>query len=132
MGVAGVLRLGRPRRVLLGLRTEATHSRNLARRPGVSIVVFDSQVPAYSGQAVYMSTEAGELAGRDLDRGLAVYPGPAERGGGALVVEQVTPPAPYRLYRATVTEHSILCPRDTGRPCALHALAVDHRTGVAL
>ncbi len=31
---------------------EARHSRNIAARPQVAIVIFDSQVPAGSGQAV--------------------------------------------------------------------------------
>jgi Pyridoxamine 5'-phosphate oxidase len=110
---------------------EVTHSRNLARRPQVSIVVFDSQVPAYTGQAVYMSATAEELAGDDLERGLDVYPGPAERGAGAMTAGQLQPPALYRLYRATVSQHSILCPRSSG-PCAVHGRAFDHRTAVTL
>jgi len=32
---------------------EATHSRNLAVRPEVSIVIFDSRTPVGSGQGVY-------------------------------------------------------------------------------
>lgn len=109
---------------------EATHSRNLAERPQVSIVIFDSTVPPYSGQAVYLSAVAAELAGDDLDLGLAVYPGPPERGASSVTLEQVTPPAPYRLYRATVSEHSILCPRQPRQPCPIHGIAVDHRTSV--
>jgi nitroimidazol reductase NimA-like FMN-containing flavoprotein (pyridoxamine 5'-phosphate oxidase superfamily) len=38
---------------------EATHSRNIATRPEVSIVVFDSQVPAYSGQATVSPSTIG-------------------------------------------------------------------------
>jgi hypothetical protein len=110
---------------------EATHSQNLARRPQTSIVIFDSRAPEGAGQAVYMSALAEQVAARDLDRGLAVYPGPAERAGAPLAAEHVQAPAPYRLYRATVSGHSVLCPRDTG-PCALHGLAFDHRTPVRL
>jgi hypothetical protein len=109
---------------------EATHSRNLAERPQMSIVIFNSQVPPYSGQAVYVSAVAAELAGDELDLGLAVYPGESWRGGSSLSLEEVTPPAPYRLYRATAREHSILCPRKRGEPCPLHAIAFDHRTTV--
>jgi nitroimidazol reductase NimA-like FMN-containing flavoprotein (pyridoxamine 5'-phosphate oxidase superfamily) len=58
---------------------EVTHSRNLARRPQVSMVIFDSQVPAGAGEAVYMTATAEELTGADLDRGVAIYPGPPER-----------------------------------------------------
>ena len=117
----------------------ATHSRNLAQRPQLSIVIFDSGVPAGTGQAVYMSAAAAQVAAHDLGPGLAVYPGRAEPGsaepGSAepgsdpLTPEQVQAPAPYRLYRATVSGHSVLCPRTTGR-CALHGLQFDHRTPV--
>src|SRR5882757_5592651 len=33
----------------------AAHSRNLIQRPQVSLVIFDSQQPPYTGQAVYMT-----------------------------------------------------------------------------
>jgi hypothetical protein len=108
---------------------EATHSRNLAQRPQLSIVIFDSGVPAGTGQAVYMSATAEQVAAHDLGPGLAIYPGPADPGSDALTPEQVQAPAPYRLYRATVSGHSVLCPRATG-PCALHGLQFDHRTPV--
>ena len=42
---------------------EVTHSRNLAARSEVSIVVFDSQTPISTGQAVYMSAVAGQVTG---------------------------------------------------------------------
>jgi nitroimidazol reductase NimA-like FMN-containing flavoprotein (pyridoxamine 5'-phosphate oxidase superfamily) len=108
---------------------EATHSQNLAERPQLSIVIFDSGAPAGTGQAVYMSATAEQVAAHDLGPGLAVYPGPAEPGSYPLTPEQVRAPAPYRLYRATVSAHSVLCPRATG-PCMLHGLQFDHRTPV--
>jgi hypothetical protein len=111
---------------------EATHSRNLAARPQVSIVVFDSTAPAGSGQAVYMAATAGQVAEGDLAAGLEVYPGPAARGGRPMRSEQLLAPAAYRLYRASVTEHSILCPREAGEPCAEHGRSFDHRTVVTL
>ncbi len=110
---------------------DAAHSRNIARRPQVSMVIFDSQVPTYHGRAVYLSATATELAGRDLDRGLGIYPGPASRGATALELADVTAPSRYRLYRATVTEAFVLCPREPRQACALHDIAVDHRTPVA-
>lgn len=114
---------------------EARHSGNLLQRPQVSLVVFDSQVPAYTGQAVYLSATAQELAGSDLARGLEIFPGPAERGGRAMTPEQLRPPAPYRLYRATVSQQWILCPDPSGGTsglCAAHERAIDHRTAVTL
>jgi hypothetical protein len=110
--------------------TDALHSRNLAERPHVSIVIFDSTVPAYHGRAVYAVGDARELSGSDLDRALEVYPGPEGRGGTAVTREDVTAPAQYRLYRATAREMWVLCPREPGHPCPLHGLGQDHRARV--
>lgn len=111
---------------------EVTHSRNIAVRPEVSIVVFDSTVPAGEGKAVYMRATAAQPAGDDVVRGLAVYPGPLERGGRVLTPDEVQAPGPYRLYAANVSEHSVLCPREAGQPCAPHGRSFDHRTNLTL
>jgi hypothetical protein len=113
---------------------DVTHSANLAVRPEVSIVVFDSRAPAGAGgaHAVYMSATAAEVASAELDRTLALAPSFARRGGADLTAADLRPPAPYRLYRATVTGHSVLCPRSPGEPCAGHGLRHDHRTRVLL
>lgn len=49
---------------------EARHSRNLAARSEVSIIIFDSRGPIGKGQAVYVSAIVEELTGADLERGL--------------------------------------------------------------
>jgi uncharacterized protein YhbP (UPF0306 family) len=97
---------------------EATHSRNLAQRPQIAMVVFDSTAPEGTGQAVYMSAAAEQVPDGDLDQALALYPGPIS--------------APYRLYRATAFEHSILCPREGGGACTSHGVLFDHRVPVRL
>jgi hypothetical protein len=109
---------------------DAQHSRNLAERPQVSMVIFDSTVPAYHGRAVYAVGEARELSGSDLDRGLEAFPRPDGRGGTPLTREEVTAPAPYRLYQAAASDMWVLCPREPRQPCPLHGLAKDHRTRV--
>ncbi|MFB9237369.1 pyridoxamine 5'-phosphate oxidase family protein [Plantactinospora siamensis] len=109
---------------------DAVHSRNLAERPPVSIVVFDSRVRPYHGRALYAAGTAVELDDADLDRGLRVYPGPSDRGGTALTLDDVTGSSPYRLYRATATDVWVLCPREPGQPCPLHGLGKDHRVRV--
>jgi len=88
---------------------DAQHSRNLAGRPEVSIVVFDSGVPIGTGQGVYMSARAEELAGEELERGVEVFAGRSEEHGGRpWSADDVTPPAPHRLYRASVDQHWML------------------------
>lgn len=113
---------------------EVTHSRNLVHCPQVSIVIFDSRAPVGTGEAsaVYMTAVAGEVQAADVDQGLLVYPGPPRRGARRFVAADVQAPAPYRLYRALVSEHSVLCPRAAGEPCAEHGSAFDHRTAVHL
>jgi hypothetical protein len=113
---------------------EVTHSRNLAQRPELSIVVFDSRAPVGTGDesAVYMSATAAEVPVADLDRTLAAFPGFTDRGGREFPADKLRPPEPYRLYRAVVAAHSVLCPRPTGVPCARHGLSYDHRTQVEL
>jgi uncharacterized protein YhbP (UPF0306 family) len=105
---------------------EVRHSNNIAVRPQVSIVIFDSQVPVGKGQAVYMSAVAKELTDTDFDRGLDIYNGrfsnPAEHGVRPIKPEDVQEPALYRLYRAIVSEHWVLDP--VGHP--------DHRISVTV
>lgn len=113
---------------------DVAHSRNLAVRPEASIVVFDSRAPVGAGgdHAVYMTAVAGEIPPGELDHALASAPSFARRGGADVTAADLRPPAPYRLYRATVTEHSVLCPRSAGEPCTDHGLRHDHRTRVLL
>ena len=110
--------------------TDARHSRHLAERPQVSMVIFDSTVAPYHGRAVYAVGEAREVSGSDLDRALRAYPRSDARGATPVTREDVTAPAPYRLYRAAVSDMWVLCPREPMRPCPLHGLAKDHRARV--
>jgi len=88
------------------------HSRNVKARPEVSIAIFNSQVAVGSGQAVYMSARAEELSGTELERDVAVFDAAGQAQGLARrwALEDMVAPAPYRLYRATVSEHWVLDP----------------------
>jgi hypothetical protein len=97
-------------------RRDAQHSRNLAMRPQLSGVIFDSTVPAYHGRAVYLSGTAAELTGRELDRGVEIFRVDPNRGGTTVSVEDVSAPSEYRLYRAAVSEAFVLCPRGPRQP----------------
>ena len=91
----------------------ARHSRNIAVRPQVAIVIFDSRAPEGTAQAVYVSAAAEELAGADLERGIGIFSRASAAAGGELSewrLEDVRVPAPYRLYRATATAHWVLDP----------------------
>jgi hypothetical protein len=110
----------------------AQHSLNISVRPEVSLVVFDSTVVPGEGEAVYVAATASQLSGADVERGLLVYPKQSGPGVRSLGVADVSPPSPYRLYRADASEQWILCPRSAGTACAPHGLAYDHRLSVGL
>jgi nitroimidazol reductase NimA-like FMN-containing flavoprotein (pyridoxamine 5'-phosphate oxidase superfamily) len=98
-------------------RLETRHSRNLAVRPQLSIVIFDSGAPIGTGQGVYMDAVAEQLsdAGHAIDvfsrRSLA-------QGGHEWTVADVSPPAELRVYCATATEQW-LGHRDRRTPVSL-------------
>jgi hypothetical protein len=87
----------------------ARHSTNVAARPDVSIVVFDSRQAIGTGKAVYIDALAEQVTGADGERGLAVF---SERslahGGHAWTAELVEAPARLRLYRATATARYVV------------------------
>ena len=94
---------------------EATHSRNIAGRPEIGIVIFDSRVPIGTGQGVYMAASAAEVIGPDREPGIGVFSMRSLRAGGtAFRVEDVGPSSGIRLYRAVASEYSMLA--KDGRP----------------
>ena len=102
---------------------EVRHSRNIAVRSRISVVIFNSQAVIGTGQGVYMSAAAEQLTGSDLDRGIELFSRTSlGHGGHEWKREDVQAPALYRLYRATALERWILDP--AGHP--------DHRTPVTL
>ena len=96
---------------------EATHSRNLAVRPQLAIVIFDSH-EAGGWKALYMSAVAEQLT--DVDDAIGIFSRHGETQGlRAWTREDVAPPARHRLYRATVSEHFVLDPHDQRLPVSL-------------
>jgi nitroimidazol reductase NimA-like FMN-containing flavoprotein (pyridoxamine 5'-phosphate oxidase superfamily) len=79
---------------------ESQHSQNIAERPDVSLVVFDSSADPHTGQAVYLDATAGRVpddelaqacdaAFRDVDEALSFTP-------------ETLRNEPFVLYRARV------------------------------
>ena len=96
---------------------KARHSRNIAERPELAIVIFDSHEPG-SWKAVYMSGVAEQVA--DVDEGIEVFARrSAEQGLSVWTRDNVLPPAKHRLYRATVHEHFVLDDHDERLPVTL-------------
>jgi uncharacterized protein YhbP (UPF0306 family) len=87
------------------------HSRNVAARPEVSIVIFDSRVRIGGAQAVYMAAEVDRPDGADLQRGIEIFSRVSQsHGARPWTLDDVSEPARLRLYRATASEHWILDP----------------------
>ena len=90
----------------------AWHSRNIAVRPEVSLVVFDSRVPVGGATAVYMCGVAAEVSGAAIAAAAARYnEASLAKGGQAVDLAEVSPGGRFRLYRATVGEHWLREPR---------------------
>ena len=99
---------------------EARHSQNLAARPDVSIVIFDSTVPINTGRAVYMAASAAEVTGDGRAEILEVYSQRAvAHGGRAFAIADVEAPAHLRLYRAVATDQYALDEHDDRVPITL-------------
>jgi nitroimidazol reductase NimA-like FMN-containing flavoprotein (pyridoxamine 5'-phosphate oxidase superfamily) len=78
---------------------EARHSRNIAARPQVAIVIFDSH-EAGGWKAVYVSATAGEVTGADVERGIELFNRKSvDRGLREWTAEDVRAPAKHRLSR---------------------------------
>jgi nitroimidazol reductase NimA-like FMN-containing flavoprotein (pyridoxamine 5'-phosphate oxidase superfamily) len=98
-------------------KPEARHSRNLAARPELAIVIFDSH-RAGGWNALYMAAMAEELT--DVDEGIETFSQRSQAQGlPAWTRGDVLPPARHRLYRATVSEHFVLDPHDRRLPVRL-------------
>ena len=94
-------------------KPDARHSRNLAARPEAGIVIFDSTVPMGTGQAVYVEATVELLEGEGEASGIEVFSARSQANGGpAWTVDDIRPPAPLRLYRATATAHYVLGAND--------------------
>ncbi len=102
---------------------DVTHSVNIAVRPEVGIVVFDTHAPIGAGQGVYLSAVAELLQDGETDRGIEAFSRRSvAHGGREWTSQDVRPGAGLRLYRAIAESHWILA--KDGRP--------DHRIPVPL
>jgi nitroimidazol reductase NimA-like FMN-containing flavoprotein (pyridoxamine 5'-phosphate oxidase superfamily) len=86
---------------------ESRHSANVASRPEVSIVVFDSQVPIGGAEAVYLVARAELVPDEEIEACARTFCGRYPELE-QFTADQLRPPADLRLYRARVSEHSVL------------------------
>jgi hypothetical protein len=85
-------------------RPDARHSLNIAERPQIAIVIFDSSTPPSERQALYVEAVAEE-AGPDAGLVATYSAHSTSQGLGELTVAEVSPPdGPFRLYRAAAAK----------------------------
>jgi hypothetical protein len=85
-------------------RPDARHSLNIAERPQIAIVIFDSSTPPSERQALYVEAVAEE-AGPDPGLVATYSAHSTSQGLGELTVAEVSPPdGPFRLYRAAAAK----------------------------
>lgn len=83
----------------------ARHSRNIAERPEISLVIFDSGVELGTGSGVYATARAELIEGEELERGIARFSAQSlAQGGVAWSAADVRPPERLRIYRAVAVE----------------------------
>lgn len=88
-------------------RPQARHSRNLAVRRELGIVIFDSSASIGMGQGAYIEAVGEQVPEPELERCVDVYSQRSQdRGGPPLTIAEVGDPAPHRLYRALASGHS--------------------------
>ena len=81
---------------------DARHSRNIAERPEIEIVIFGSSAPVGEGEAVYLGAHARAIRDDELD---AVVPEAFRTTAGArpFTADELRGSAPLRLYVARAT-----------------------------
>jgi nitroimidazol reductase NimA-like FMN-containing flavoprotein (pyridoxamine 5'-phosphate oxidase superfamily) len=109
-----------PRQVLWASKPGARHSQNLADRPEVAFVVFDSSRPPGAVAALYVAAVAEEVRGDDVERAAAAYSATSvAQGLGPWEADRFRSPGHLRLYRATITEAFLHTDEDERAPVEL-------------
>ncbi|MGH2869164.1 MAG: pyridoxamine 5'-phosphate oxidase family protein, partial [Solirubrobacteraceae bacterium] len=83
-------------------RPEAQHSRNIATRPQVAIVIFNSTVSPATGQAVYLEATAEPIPDPQRASAIATFSAKsAAAGAPAWTVHDVAAPAEFGLLMSS-------------------------------
>jgi hypothetical protein len=108
-------------------RPDTRHSRNIAARPDVAIVIFDSTVAPSAGRGVYLEAIAEQIPELEQDTPIAIFSDTLTAAGArAWSTQDARAPAQHRLYHAEATAHYLLDATDHRHQVPL-ALRVDGR-----
>lgn len=98
-------------------RPGTRHSSNIAARPDVGIVIFDSTVPVGEAEAVYVEASAEQVPAAEVESAIATFSATLEAdGGGPWETADVVGSAGFRLYRARASAHYLLDAKDSRVP----------------
>lgn len=88
---------------------EAQHSRNIAERPRVSLVVFDGdKQPSADKDALFVSATAEQVPGAELAEVCgSAFAEAARRGARAFTPAELSGDGNLRLYRAVAHTHEV-------------------------
>ncbi|NVI91452.1 pyridoxamine 5'-phosphate oxidase family protein [Actinomadura sp. BRA 177] len=88
----------------------ARHSENIAARPEIAIVIYDSSVPIGQGRAVYIDAEASVVPDDELPWRCAEAFAQVDPDAVAFQPRQLSGNADLRLYRADATGWEVHLP----------------------
>ncbi|MGH3313699.1 MAG: pyridoxamine 5'-phosphate oxidase family protein [Streptomyces sp.] len=95
-------------------RPGTRHSGNIADRPDVGIVIFDSTVPVGEAEAVYVEALAEQVPEVEVEAAITTFSAAsAADGGSPWQKSSVLGPAEFRLYRARASAHYLLGEKDS-------------------
>jgi nitroimidazol reductase NimA-like FMN-containing flavoprotein (pyridoxamine 5'-phosphate oxidase superfamily) len=98
-------------------RPGTRHSSNIAVRPDVSIVIFDSTVPIGGAEAIYVEARAAQVRKAEVESAIATFSAAlATDGGDPWHSADVSGAAQFRLYRARGSAFYLLGPHDNRVP----------------
>lgn len=98
-------------------RPGTRHSSNIAARPDVGIVIFDSTVPVGEAEAVYVEASAEQVPAAEVESAIATFSATLEADGGSpWKAADVVGSAGFRLYRARASAHYLLDAKDSRVP----------------
>ncbi|GAA2413200.1 hypothetical protein GCM10010191_23620 [Actinomadura vinacea] len=106
----------------------ARHSTNIADRPEITFVVFDSTAPIGRGQAVYISAHGSVIAADELPRHCAKAFARMDPEARPFQPHELSGDAELRLYHGHATGHEVHIP---GRD-PVYGIGVDTRRQVSL
>ncbi|SFN25460.1 MULTISPECIES: pyridoxamine 5'-phosphate oxidase family protein [Actinomadura] len=96
---------------------DARHSKNVAARPEVAIVIYDSSVEIGKGRAVYLDAVAARVPDDELPRRCAEAFAEVDPGAYRLEPRDLVGDNPWRLYHADATGWEVHLPgRDPRNP----------------